>query len=261
MLLKNMGIISKIITDNPKVFFQNSITQRSINQSQYDCSDLCWNPQKKGMDSPVRGLMYRNLSSYIKQSRDRAVLEIGCGTGWLLYEIGKYNPIIVEGIDPSRKNIEIVGCVFPDIKVTCSSFELFSGSKKYDSIYSIMVISHVWDIENFFRKCANFLNNKGETIIVVPDYEYFQKSRQGYVMEFVYFKDSYAVNIQQKMLSLSQIVRKNEAYHDAAKQARFLLAEEKPIVIDQELVAQNLKYNGLLGLPMFYLLRYIKNYE
>lgn len=64
-------MINKIKLDNKDVFFKNVNTQRAINPAQYDLHNICWNPNKKVKDSPIRAFMLRNISSYIKESTNK----------------------------------------------------------------------------------------------------------------------------------------------------------------------------------------------
>lgn len=249
---------SNFFVNNQEEFSNHPIVQSSIYHGQYDNQDSCWDPNKKGINSLVRCFIYKFLLPYTQLSQSRNIFEIGCGTGWLLAEIKKYEPNIIIGIDPSIKNINIAKHLYPDIQINCSSFENFKTNDKYNSIYSVMTLSHFLDLESFFIRCANIMEVNGELIIVVPNFDYFQRPRFGYMSELVHFDSQCAIRIKNKSGSLSQIVRKNEVYHKAANQAGLSLLTEKLMKIDEDLVTEEPKYKKNFGLAMHNLIVYKK---
>ncbi|MDO9580498.1 MAG: class I SAM-dependent methyltransferase [Bacteroidales bacterium] len=170
---------SNFFIKNQEEFSSHPIVQSSIYHGQYDNQDSCWDPNKKSINSPVRHFILNFLLPFIQLSQRRDVFEIGCGTGWLLAEIKKYAPHIVIGIDPSIKNVNIANRLYPDIQIYCSNFENFKTNNKYSNIYSIMTLSHFLNLKDFFIKCANLMKANGKLIIVVPDFDYFQRPRPG----------------------------------------------------------------------------------
>jgi len=239
-------------------FYSHEITQRSINPGQYDCLDLNWNPEKKDLSSPIRGLMFRNIIFRMGESTGKAVLEIGCGTGWLVNEISKFIPAFVEGIDPSKINIKIARSKHPELEFRCENFKSFCARRKYDTIYSIMVLSHIWDLEAFFKKCFALLNNNGHLVVIVPDFEFFKNPRKGQDTKLVFFEDSYSVCVSRDGNLLSQIVRRDEVYQSTAMQAGFKETRQKSIKVDRELSDQVSRYQNCIGVTIFSLLDFVK---
>ncbi|MDQ5970300.1 MAG: Trans-aconitate 2-methyltransferase [Patescibacteria group bacterium] len=251
-------MISKITLKKIEDYQQNPITQRAIDHYQYDYNDICWDHNKKNLDSPIRKLMYRNILPFIRKSSGKNILEIGSGTSWLLAEINKFNPQIIHGIEPSKNNVKVSNLLFPSLKVFCKDFTSFKTKINYDNVYSLMTINHLWDITSFFKKCAHMMRCEGTLLIIIPNYNYFRKPRQGYNMDFVFFKKSYSININRDGNNLSQIVRKNDVYNKAAKLAGFSLVLEKNITIDKKLIKDSAKFKKLFGTPMFSMIIYKK---
>ena len=81
--VKNIGI------ENEKYFFK-----RSVDPVQYDKEDINWDCNKKDLRSPIRRLMFRSIKRYVEDSKNKNVIEVGCGTGWLIKEIMGCTPFI-----------------------------------------------------------------------------------------------------------------------------------------------------------------------
>lgn len=238
-------------------FFENNITKNSVNPKQYDDPKLNWDPTKKDLKSPIRRLMYGNLIDYVQESKKNKILEIGCGTGWLVNEIEKYKPKINRGIDPSAVNCKIAKSLFPNLDIQCVDFEKFKKEDKYDKIYSIMTLSHFRDLTSFFEKCWQITKKGSKLIFIVPDYYYFKKKRENTVTKIAYFDDCYSVSVEKNGKVLSQIVRKNKVYNNFAKKTGFNLVEEKFIGVDDDLLKESIK-KIKVDTKMFYLLVYEK---
>jgi len=240
-----------------KDFFKNNIVKNSINSRQYDDSNLNWDPTKKDLNSPIRRLMYRNLIKYIEKSRNKGVLDIGCGTGWLVNEVEKYKPKISRGIDPSMINCQVARSLFPNLDIQCIDFESFKKVEKYDDIYSVMTLSHFQELTSFFEKCWQLTKKGGNLIFIIPDYYYFKKKRENTITTIVQYDDCYAVSVEKNGKTLSQIVRKNKLYHNYAEKIGFKLLEEKSIEADDDLIEESTKKIET-STAMFYLMVYEK---
>lgn len=251
-------MIFKSFIYNQEVFLKHPVTQKSINPEQYDSPNISWNPQEKVSDSPVRKYMSNFLLQFIQASRGRCVLEIGCGTGWLLSEVLKYRPNAAIGIEPSSNNVRIAKQLNLSIDVRTSNFQDFQTDNIFDDVYIIMTLSHFWDLDWFFAKCNRMMRESGKLIIIVPNFEYFQKPRDGYDMEIVYFQNQYAVSILKDSNSLSQIVRKNEIYNNFATKNGFAIVIKTNIKINNDLAEQDKKFRNFIGNSIWDLLVYKK---
>lgn len=106
--------------------------------------------------------------TYKKPLSGIKVLDIGCGTGYLLYKLKKLG-CEVYGIEPGQQakigidkyNIPIVIDFFPTDKI----------NHKFDLIISTLVLEHIEKPEKFIENIKEFLNDNGSVIIGVPDEE------------------------------------------------------------------------------------------
>jgi 2-polyprenyl-3-methyl-5-hydroxy-6-metoxy-1,4-benzoquinol methylase len=112
------------------------------------------------------------LKEYLPDPSGKRLLDLGCGNG----SVTKYVKGLgyqVEGIDPSIQGIEIARLESPDIKFyvgdTSKSIVL---EEKYDLIYSLEVIEHVYDPYSYMEFLASNLSNNGIAIISTPYHGY-----------------------------------------------------------------------------------------
>ena len=94
------------------------------------------------------------------------ILEIGCGTGYLLSQL-KIRGADVTGIEPGihgqigseKFGIPIIQDFFPSPKI----------SKKFDIIILYAILEHIIDPVQFLKGAAKYLNPDGKLVIAVPN--------------------------------------------------------------------------------------------
>ena len=104
------------------------------------------------------------------------VLEIGCGSGILLYLCSSlFKTISFEGIEPFNSGFtKLSKCnkIMKEEGVNISNvgFEKFIPSKKYDLIYCVNVFEHVDDWRKFILNVTEWLKPGSKLIILCPNY-------------------------------------------------------------------------------------------
>ena len=78
------------------------LLRRATDIGQYDDPHLPWNKHEDSLESPNRKWMFTYLSRFKEKWKGR-VVDIGCGTGWLINGIQAYARYAI-GIDPSWNN-------------------------------------------------------------------------------------------------------------------------------------------------------------
>ena len=113
----------------------------------------------------------RLVASYVK--KDGAVLDIGCGSGFLLDELSRKGVRAI-GIEPNRDLIELS-------KKRNTSLIILEGraedigallKEKVRTAIMIDVLEHIEDDASFLKTLAPHIENSGEVIIVVPAYQF-----------------------------------------------------------------------------------------
>ena len=227
---------------------------RATDIHQYDNPNLPWNENQDTLKSPNRKWMFSFLSRFSDKWEGK-VVDIGCGTGWLVNEISKAAKFAI-GIDPSKKNCERGRKLFPSINL--ENKDLFSFSEKnFDLAIAVMVFIHISDLKKAFNHVNQMLKQKGELQLIIPDYEYFRRPRNEVTIKEIN-SDECVMEIKRETGTVVDIVRKQEIYLKVAKECGFKLIEHVPMVPSKELINNSSKYGGFSNKPILHLFRFIK---
>jgi len=86
---------------------------------------------------------YEWILKYINIPKKGKILDVGCGMGRLIHEIGKHTEAELFGIDVSTVAIEEAKNRYPDINFEVTPGEVFEG--QYDLIVCSQTLEHVDD--------------------------------------------------------------------------------------------------------------------
>jgi SAM-dependent methyltransferase len=121
-------------------------------------------------DSGIGRHYAADFLAYIEKSEStlsgRRVLEIGCGTGYLLSLLQARGAEVV-GIEPGRQGVE--GGNRYGVKVIKGFFPVAEIAEKFDVIIAYAVLEHIIDPVRFLEDVANSLRPGGTAYIAVPD--------------------------------------------------------------------------------------------
>jgi len=130
-------------------------------------------PRKENIFYKAISTMFEDFESYIeKNSRNKTVLDFGCGIGSITERVAKYQPAKLVGIDISEisinkakessknKNLNI-----KYISDNCEKSKLISSS--YDLIYGSGILHHL-DLQLCVKEINRLLKKKGTMIFMEP---------------------------------------------------------------------------------------------
>lgn len=130
-----------------------------------------WNEKWRVQD--LDGFMQRQLDIALKWVRglgpNASVLELGCGTGWLVRELHNRIGSRVTGIDLSPAAIEVAKQHCPSGRFFSGDFGSESVSGTYDAVVSADVIAHVPDQQKFTDRVAHLLRPGGLFILMTQN--------------------------------------------------------------------------------------------
>ena len=122
---------------------------------------------------------FSEISEILKKNQKiNSVLEIGSGSGILLYELKTFFPHInFIGIDPNESGYHSYRQIYESLdkrefKVENVQIEKFSTKENFDLIFSINVFEHVRDWKKYIDQTSSLLNDNGMNIIFAPNYDF-----------------------------------------------------------------------------------------
>lgn len=193
---------------------RSKLFRRATNPKQYDFDDVRWSEVEYGLEnSGTRMFHYAYIRKFAHYWKNADILDIGCGTGWLLEEMRKQGAQKVIGIDPSHNNIKKGKQLYPNLMLIQSDFESFHTTKKFDVITCVMVFEHIAKIKRSLAKIKDLLKDEGILIIIVADFDYFKTPRHEYGLLLDILNESeYAVQVNRKEGVIADIVRTLDYY-------------------------------------------------
>jgi SAM-dependent methyltransferase len=101
------------------------------------------------------------------QGRSPRILELGCGNGWLSYELGRHGDTV--GIDISPLSIERARKLYPDVRFEVGDFTQLSEPGPFDYIVSADVIAHLDRQEEYIRLAARLTRPGGVFLLMTQN--------------------------------------------------------------------------------------------
>lgn len=105
--------------------------------------------------------------------KSKQILEIGCGTGYLLYLL-QQRGAIVEGVEPGEYSC--IGRKKYSLNIKQKFFDVNDYDKKYDIVVFYGVLEHINNYIKFLKDVRNILRPSGRVILSVPDCEEYIKA-------------------------------------------------------------------------------------
>ncbi len=107
--------------------------------------------------------------------KNPAVFDLGCGNGSVATQVAHLGFRVV-GVDPSVSGIKQARANYAGIKFSVGSAydDLAKKYGKFDLIYSLEVIEHVYDPRVYAATVAGLLNDKGVAFISTPYHGYLK---------------------------------------------------------------------------------------
>jgi malonyl-ACP O-methyltransferase BioC len=110
------------------------------------------------------------LVSLLTEKEHENVLDIGCGTGFVIEELREQRIKIqnVFGLDPAKGMISYCKEVWPENEFICQDAESFEPIKKFDLIISSFAFQWVQDISAQINRYLKFLKPNGKIVLAFP---------------------------------------------------------------------------------------------
>jgi 2-polyprenyl-3-methyl-5-hydroxy-6-metoxy-1,4-benzoquinol methylase len=232
--------------------------ERAIYPGQYDLTATTTWAGEARVGSARSEYFWHYLQPHVARWEEKAVLDIGAGTGWLVFEALKAGAELAVGIEPADTFIAQSQQDHPNIALEQVTLEEFdSKGQTFDIVVALMSFTHIEDPTGAFRKIGqSLLNPGGQVMIVVPDYDYYKTPRNNYPMELQELSaEEYAISITRPTGIIADIVRTTAAYQRYAAEADLkLVAEEELPPTEKQLTDSYERYKAVVGKPLTRLL-------
>jgi ubiquinone/menaquinone biosynthesis C-methylase UbiE len=122
-----------------------------------------------GYEGRLSEKFYELVTENVSLSDGMNILDMGCGTGTILYRLSQKCSINGYGIDVEEKMLEQARKKCPEMQIlNCSCDDTpFEGSS-FDTIVACMAYHHFPDKDGFSKECARLLKKGGRLYIADP---------------------------------------------------------------------------------------------
>ncbi len=178
---------------------------------------------------------YRWIIDLLEPVRDKRLLDIACGGGFLLKEAEKRG-LITFGVDISEKAIEIAKRSAPNSNLAVADGENLNFQDNFfDYITNLGSLEHFLNPEKGVQEMTRLLKNDGKAIVMVPN--------------------------SHSLIHFSRVLRKGSTHRnskqaieqDCTRKEWQELFEENGLIIDKVLKYNQTPYPGLRKLSIYYL--------
>ncbi len=146
---------------------------------------LYWNPKSYIQNSSPQYLEGKKIIEYLGSERNKSILDIGCGTGHLTYEIALLSKTnAITGIDSSKEMITYAKqhYSYPNLNfLEMNAQHMNFLPKKFDFIVSNFCLHWVEDKLSAFTGIKDHLKFDGKVFLVIP----LHNKKMTYVREYL----------------------------------------------------------------------------
>ena len=122
-----------------------------------------------GFEGKVSQKFYDLVIKNVVVSNEMNVLDVGCGTGTILYRLKEMYSFNGYGIDVEEKTLEQARLKCPDMDIRlCSCDDTPFNEDQFDIIIACMAYHHFPDKDSFSRETARILKKGGILYIADP---------------------------------------------------------------------------------------------
>lgn len=183
------------------------------------------------------------IESAIKPYIRGKVLDVGCGDGYLAFNLSKFDKVQEAiGVDISPTAVAQAKKEYPGIQFKVApATKLPFPKESFDSIVAIELVEHVLDVEQMFREFNRVLKQKGKLFITTTDFNLLKKITIALIFWEKYF---YPTNPHIRFFTkstLRDVLRKmgfrivkyewNGSYAGIMPKGQIVVAEKEKIVV------------------------------
>ena len=154
--------------------------------------------------------------------------QIGCSDGYTLSQI-KNLKIKVDGIDPSTESHKLAKRLY-EINTQVGVFEEYSITTKYDLIVITHILEHIYNPNDFLKKCNKMLNRGASILLEVPLFENNDRFPIGmFTLEHLNYFTEYSLKKLFSLNGLELISTEKLYYNNNYPVISMIFQKDKPI--------------------------------
>ena len=144
---------------------------KATNSQQYDSPELDWRIAGD-VNSPSRIFFRDNLRQHLENLKGKSVIDIGSGVGHLFPMLQELKTSNIEGLEPSKRNVEYSRNLYTNITIHEGTLQSFVSKKPFDIAICIMVFEHIENVKDAFSRIANIIKPGGSFYLIFGDKEF-----------------------------------------------------------------------------------------
>lgn len=157
---------------------------KATSPQQYDSQELDWRIQ--GDVNHSSRLYFRSyLVPTLEDLEGKSVIDIGSGVGQLFPTLMVLGASDIQGLEPSKRNVEHSKSLYPEIPVHEGTLQDFVQEKSFDVVICLAVFEHILDINDAFARIAKITKSGGDFYLAIGDKDHNTKShpnKQGFII-------------------------------------------------------------------------------
>ena len=120
----------------------------------------------------ITGLFIQNVLKTLKELNPKSILDIGCGTGYIIKKIENSLDVEIVGCDINTNRLSIASKVFGRKLVTADITKLPFKNSSFDAVIAVEIIEPLNDIDAAISEIKRV--SKNYVIITVPNEPFFK---------------------------------------------------------------------------------------
>ena len=188
------------------------------------------------------------------------MLDVGCGTGWLLHLLGLQGATRLVGVEPSDY-AHLARRYYPEVEIIQTPLVDFKTEERFDLLACILSTEVMDDLEVAFDACRGLLKDGGRMVLCKGNYTYFCADKYDYVLTHEDYIPGHETVVRTERPkgygATIDIYRSSERVVDLAAAAGFALARDvQPFEADDPVIEAAPRYAAFAGHPMLELLEF-----
>ena len=225
------------------------------NPQQYDLGEVDWRSDGNRQHF-TRRMLLEAILPHVRDVKDKEVLDIGAGHGWLCQELTERGARTL-GIEPSLQNVNAAREQFPALDFKHTSFGDFYHNRRYDLITATMVFEHMRSLPETFRKVRTLIRPAGRLAIVSGDFGRFTAPRFGYAVDLEQIREGEVAartDYGEPAGVIYDIIRTPHRFMVDAADAGLKTVAQQPYSIPDWVLQEQPRYEQFEGKPVFQVL-------